>query len=58
MAVELDLFQMEQAETMKDWKNVAAATVGRYLGKAKTLIKNVGQGRFPDYHSPKEWETR
>ena len=57
MAVELDLFQMEQAETMKDWKNVAAATVGRYLNKAKTLIKNVGQGRFPDYHSHKEWET-
>jgi hypothetical protein len=29
-------------------KNLMAATVSRYLRKAKAMIENVGAGRFPD----------
>jgi hypothetical protein len=54
-ALELGLFQMEQAESMKDWKNVAGSMVGRYLTKAKVIIENVGRGRFPDYHPHRDW---
>jgi hypothetical protein len=54
-ALELGLFKMEQADSMKDWKNVAGSMVGRYLTKAKVIIENVGRGRFPDYHPHREW---
>lgn len=45
---------MEKSEPTKEWKNVAAATVGRYLGKAKVLIENAARGSFPDYKPPRE----
>lgn len=35
-----------------DLTNVVGATVSRYLGEAKALIYNVGEGRFPDFASP------
>lgn len=36
-------------QAKSDKKNRIGAIVGRYLYKADRLIKNVGEGRFPDY---------
>ena len=54
IAVRLRLFHLEQAEASTDEKNVATATVSRYLKKARALIDNVGKGRFPDFSSKKD----
>lgn len=49
IGVELNLITPDDPKNISpDEKNTSAATVSRYLKKAKAMIKNAGLGRFPD----------
>lgn len=49
IGVELNLITPDDPNNISpDEKNTSAATVSRYLKKAKAMIKNAGLGRFPD----------
>jgi len=49
IALRLNLFRLEQGMTTPppDKMNVVSATVSRHLKKAKAIIANVGEERFP-----------
>lgn len=53
IGVELNLISPDDPKNISpDEKNTSAATVSRYLKKAKAMIKNAGYGRFPDVTPP------
>ena len=53
IGVELNLISPDDPNNISpDEKNTSAATVSRYLKKAKAMIKNAGYGRFPDVTPP------
>lgn len=56
LAIRLNLFRLEQGQTKPaaDRLNVITAVMSRYLKKAKTIIENVGKGKFPYDRVPRK----
>ena len=60
IALRPNLFRLEQGTEAPppDKMNVVSATVSRYLKKARAVIANVGEERFPDIRLPKTTKSQ
>jgi hypothetical protein len=59
IALRPNLFRLEQGTEAPppDKMNVVSATLSRHLKKAKAIIANVGEERFPDIRLPKQTKS-